>query len=140
MTIAGTAIPGALFTRLTGGTALTALLANGTSSVFGPGVPNGADFPYVTFKKMGGAPDNTTPSDMRSYLYSVVGFSEVSQSEANQIDNCVDDLLNGYGLPLEDYTTIWMVRETELPEIVEHPDDNKMIFRSGALYRITIDR
>jgi hypothetical protein len=76
---------------------------------------------------------------MRSYLYSVVGFSEVSQSEANKIDNRVDDLLNGHNLSLENYTTIWMVRETELPDLVEHPDDNTLIFRAGALYRITID-
>lgn len=139
MTIAGTAIPGALYTRLAGDTTLRTMLADGSASVFDTGVPNDVDYPYVRFNKMGGAPDNTTPSDMRSYLYSVVGFSEVSQSEANQIDNRIDDLLNGYGLPLETYTTIWMVRETELPNIVEHPDDRLTIYRSGALYRIIID-
>lgn len=139
MTIAGTAIPGALYSRLSGDATLTAMLASGSASVFASGVSNKAGFPYVRFTKMGGAPDNTTPSDMRSYLYSVVGFSEVSQSEANKIDNRVDDLLNGHNLSLENYTTIWMVRETELPDLVEHPDDNTLIFRAGALYRITID-
>ena len=141
MTTAGTAIPSALYDILMGDATLTGLLATykGTASVFGPGVPNHADFPYVTFRKIGGAPDNTTPSDMRSYLYSVVGFSEDSQSEANQIDNRVDELLDGHSLSLSGYTTLWMKRETELPEIVEHPNDNKLIYRSGAYYRIIID-
>ena len=139
MTIAGTAIPGAIYTRLTGDATLTGLLAHAGTSVYGPGVPNNADFPYVKFSKMGGAPDNTTPSDMRSYLYDVVAFSEVSQKEANEIDNRVDELLNKYNLPLDTYTTIWAVRETELPDLVEHPDDKKMVYRSGAIYRITID-
>ena len=57
------ALTSAIYTTLTGGTALTSLLA-GTASVYYNAAPDDATFPYVVFNYQSNLEENQTPSRM----------------------------------------------------------------------------
>ena len=96
--------------------------------------------PYIIFNKMGGGPDNMTPSDSRSYLYFVRAYSAVSAAHAGTIDAQAMLLLHKKTLSVSGYTNYWTVRESDAPQTVDNLPSGERAYQSGGFYRIKIDQ
>lgn len=126
----------AVYSRLTGGTALIAVL--GGTAIYNTHAPDGASLPYVVYSQQTGSPDNLTPSDSRTLLYWVRVYSS-SGAQAGTIDALVSGLLHKQTLTVTGYTNYGTRRETEISTI-EIDDAGRRIYQSGAFYRIQIDQ
>ena len=131
------AIDSALYSTLSGGTALTALLAT-TSSIYHIRAPNVSTLPYVVYSLQGGGKENLTPSDMGNYVYFIRAYSATSAKAAGTIHDEIVKLLHGKTLTVTGYTNYWTVLEGE-QETAEEEPNAAPIFMSGGLYRIKID-
>ena len=130
-------INAALYTKLSSGTALAALLA-GSTSVYNLQAPDSTTFDYVVFSPAGGGPSNITPSDLREQLYNVRGYSDTSAGKAGSIDAQISALLHHGTLSVTGYTTMAINREQDY-QLVENPPSGKPIYTAGGIYRIYID-
>ena len=126
----------ALWTKLTAGTALTALLP-GTASVYRTQAPEGAALPYVVFPLYAGGPLNITSSDMRDIVYYIRGYGTTT-GQAGSIDYQVSSLLHKGTIAVTGYTTYNLIREQDI-ELPEDLPNGQTIFGFGGLYRIRID-
>ena len=126
----------ALRATLTGGTALTALLA-GTASVYNGVVPMGQAFPAIVYSHQGGGDINESPHRSRNLLYTVKAISAVSMTQAGNIDAAADALLHGKALTVSGWTNYWLMRESDL-RLVETTPEGGSYFTSGGVYRIRI--
>ena len=129
------ALGSAIYSRLTGGTALIAAL--GGTAIYRTVAPDTAGYPRVVFSHVTGGPDNITTSDNRTQIVQIMSWSD-NQSEAGSIDALVSTLLHRYSLSVTGYTVWWCARETEY-SLVEIPPNADPIFGVGADYRIRLD-
>lgn len=127
----------ALYSTLTGGTALTSLLAT-SSSVYHIRAPNVTTFPYVVFSIQGGGPENIAPSELHNYVYFIRAYSATSATAASNIHTEIRKLLHHKQITISGFTNFWTALETELETAEENPDKTP-IFMSGGLYRIRFD-
>jgi hypothetical protein len=130
------ALGSAIYSKLTGGTALTALLS-GTGAVYLDQAPDNGTLPYVIYNLMAGGPSNIYPHDLRSLVYQVRGYSG-TQLAAGNIDKQCSLLLHKQALTVTGYTNIWTVRETDIV-LNENTPSGEIIYSAGALYRINLD-
>ena len=126
-----------LYSTLTGGTALTALLS-GTAAVYNTKAPDTATYPYVVFSLQAGQPLNINPSDIREEVYWIRAHSQTSMGNAGSIDAQISNLIDRKTLSISGYTNYFTVREQEVA-IVEQAPDGVDVFTAGAMYRISID-
>ena len=126
----------AIYTKLTGGTALTALLS-GTAAIYYLQAPDNGTLPFVIFRHMAGGPTNDYPHDSREDILFAAGYS-TSPAHAGTIDAQISALLHRGTLTVTGYTNWWIARETETALIENAPDGTK-VYMSGAQYRIRID-
>lgn len=127
----------AIYTRLTGGTALTALLS-GTAAVYAGQAPQGAALPYIVYNQQSGGDENLTPSRSKSYLYQIQIYSGVSQSAAWAIDAQVDALLHGHTFTVGGgWTNWWTAKDGELP-LIETKPSGDVVYSVRSLYRIKL--
>ena len=127
----------AIYTRLTGGTALTALLS-GTAAVYSGLAPQGAALPYIVYNQQSGGDENLTPSRSKSYLYQIQIYSGVSQAAAWAIDAQVDALLHGYTFAVGGgWTNWWTAKDGELP-LIETKPNGDVVYSVRSLYRIKL--
>ncbi len=131
------AIDTALYSTLSGGTALTSLLASPTS-VYHIRAPNVTAFPYVVFSLQAGGKENINPSDLGNYVYFIRAYSATSAAGAGAIHNEIVKLLHNKTLTITGYTNLWTALEQEEESAEEEPNAAP-IFMSGGLYRIRID-
>ena len=129
-------IGSALYSKLTAGTALTALLS-GTSAVYRNLAPDHATLPYVVFSLSAGGPLNRTPSDSREQVYFVRAYASGANT-AGRIDGEVSSLLHHGSISVSGYTNYLIDRETDF-ELVETPESGDKVYMAGAYYRISID-
>jgi hypothetical protein len=129
----------ALYDTLRAGTALTSLLA-GTTAIYNQQPPDQSAMPYIIFNKMGGGPDNSTPSDSRSYLYFVRAYSTTSAAHAGTIDAQAMLLLHQKTLSVTGYSNYWTVRESDAPQTVDNLPSGERAYQSGGFYRIKVDK
>lgn len=127
----------ALYGRLAGGTALTALLA-GTASIYNSLAPPGSAHDLIVFSHQGGGDENLTPSRMRNVVYLVKGISTQGMPRAGQIDAAIDTLLHNQPLSVGGWANFWLAREGDV-RYSELADDGKRYFHSGGLYRVRLD-
>jgi hypothetical protein len=127
----------AIYTKLAGGTVLTALLTNGTASIFYQQAKDNAVPPYVVWNHMAGGPTNDYPHDSRDQIVFVRGYSTVP-ALAGTIDAQISTLLHRGTLAVSGYTNWWLARETETALIENAPDGTK-VYMAGAQYRIKLD-
>lgn len=125
-----------IYSTLTGGTALTALLSSGTA-VYSQQAPAGAVLPYVVFSLQAGGPVNMTKSDMRDEIMFVRGYA-TGQAVAGSMDAQISALLHKKSLTVTGFTNFWTARETDL-QLVEQTPAGEQVFMAGALYRIRLD-
>ena len=130
------AMGSALYSKLTGGTALVALLANGTA-IYRTQAPDQSPLPYVVFSVYSGGPLNITGSDMREEVYFVRGYASLP-AVAGSIDLQISALLHKGTVSVSGYNNYLSVREMDL-ELVENPPNGEKVFMSGGLYRISLD-
>lgn len=131
------AIDVALYSTLTGGTALTNMLG-GTASVYHIRAPDNADYPYVVFSVQGGGAENINPSDMRNYLYYVRCYTQTGADNAALIHEQIKALLDKQTLTVTGFTNIWTRYETEI-EMSQELASGVPVYTDGGLYRIRLD-
>lgn len=139
MSIPFTALGSAIYTTLTGSTALTGLLA-GTTSVYHTMAPQGAQMPYVIFAKQAGSTRRTLGNgkawDEGVYLVKAV-TDEPSALKAGRIASQVDTLLDRVDLTVDGGTALMCHRETDV-SYPETTGDGRRINHVGATYRIGV--
>jgi hypothetical protein len=131
------ALSTALYSTLTGGTALTALLS-GTAAVYNTQAPDGAATPYVVFSLQGGGPLNITPSDVREEVVFIRAYSKTSMANASNIDAQINSLIHKQTLTVSGYTNYFTVREQDFA--ISEPQENGIkMYMAGANYRLSLD-
>jgi hypothetical protein len=126
----------ALYSTLTGGTALTALLASG-SAVYYQQAPDNATLPFVVFSHQAGGPDNITAHNMRNQLVYVRGYAS-TPATAGSIDAQISNLIHKHALSVSGYTNFWTVRETDVYPPPEQLPNNERVYSAGAVYRVRL--
>lgn len=129
------ALGSAIYSKLTGSSNLTGLLA-GTGAVYRMQAPEAAALPFVVFGLQAGGPENITASDLRDEVYNVQAYAR-TPALAGSIDAQVSSLLHHGSLTVSGYTNIWCGRETDL-EYTESEPTGAIIYHAGALYRIRL--
>lgn len=127
-----------LYNKLTGGTALTSLLA-GTVSVYDTLVPRGASYPVVTFALQGGGDANETPRRRKELRYLVKGISDASGKEAGTIDAQIDTLLHGGVVTVTGWNSITTMRVADV-SYAETTPEGRNFWHVGGVYRLIMDQ
>lgn len=126
-----------LYTKLSGDTALVALLSGGTP-IFKYNAPPDTDRPYVVYFPTGGPGlENITPSELGNFVYAVKAVADTNL-EAGQIDAAIKTCLHKKNLTVSGYTNYDTRREEEVDYVEDAPNGNP-IYHHGAYYRIRID-
>ena len=132
-------IAAAIYTNLTGASALTTLLNAGTAGVFETLAPEGEDPPYVVYN----AQSPSTPVyafgtavKWEDAIYQVQAVTEGhTAAAAGTIADKIDDALNGATLTITGYTAMYVARiqTVDYPELAA---GGKRFNHRGGLYRI----
>jgi hypothetical protein len=128
------ALNAAIYTKLSGGTALTGLL--GGTFIYYQQAPDGRAAPYLIFNFQGGGYENLTSHDTWNGIYFARGFSP-NAATAGSIDAAAHALLHRVPLSVAGWTNFWLVREQDLA-LVENLPNGKKIYMSGGMYRIRL--
>ena len=127
----------AIFSRLSGATALTALLP-GTASIYALQAREGAAYPYVVYSIQGGGDENMSANRTKNLVYFVRAYGTVN-AQAGSIDAQIDAALHLVPFTgVTGWVNFWLARETDL-ELVENPPTGGQVFMNGALYRVRLD-
>lgn len=132
------ALATALYSQLTGGTALTALLA-GTTSVYHLQAPEDASLPYVVYSVQAGGDTNQSPNRDKNLLIYVRCFAASGALEAGQLDAQIDQRLHMQNMPVTGWTNVWLARETDM-ESAETLTNGSIIYSAGGMYRLRLDQ
>jgi hypothetical protein len=124
----------ALFTRMSAGTALTALLP-GTASIYDTQAPDNATLPFVVFSHTDGGPENLDANNLEINLWYIRVYGSTSAKNTTEVFEQVDNLLNRVNITITGYNTLWCAREQNIKGIEITPDGSK-IWNAGAIYRI----
>ena len=128
----------AIFSKLTGASTVTSLLAT-SGSVFNVTVPTGYGYPLILFNLQGGGDLNDTPRRAKEPLYQVKALSDISMYEAGQIDDAMDAVLHNTTLTVSGWTNYWCARESDV-RFAESLPDGSYIYHSGGIYRIGVSK
>jgi hypothetical protein len=125
-----------IYSTLSGGTALTALLA-GTTSFYNAVVPVDAAFDCVVFQLMGGGDENETPRRSKSLVYMLKAISQTSMKTAGLIDAQIDLLFHRKTITATGWTNFWTARETDIA-YAETTPEGRNYWHCGGLYRVRL--
>lgn len=128
----------ALYSRLSGGTALTTLLS-GTASIYNLLAPDGAALDYVVYQLQGGGDENFNAHRTKNLLYLVKSYSDDGPARAGTIDAQVDALLHMQPLTVTGWGNFWLARETDVSTIEIDEAEAKTCMAGGA-YRIRLEK
>lgn len=128
----------AIYSRLTGGTALTALLTSGTAIYFKQAPDHSEDSDFVIFDYGSEVDLSFSPGREKDVLVLAKGIS-TKPAAAGSIDFQIDALLNDQALTLSGWSNRWIRRETGIsyPEVDEA---KRKWYHAGAYYRITLQK
>lgn len=131
----------ALYSRLSGGTALTSLIG-GTASprIYKDMAPEGTTLPYVVFSWAGGGYEPTSPHVDGNGVIRVRAFSSTSASSAGSIAAAVFTLLDRLPLTITGWNNSWIAGESPHIELFELDESGLVIWSSGDDYRVRIDK
>ncbi len=132
----------AIYNRLMGGTALTALLAGGTAgtAIYEDHAPFDAALPYVVFNAQAGTWDELE-GDARfaEIVYQVQAVSGSAwPKEASAIDAQIDARLHAAPLSVTGYGLLAVRRESDVQ--YAEVSGNQTFQHVGALYRIELQK
>jgi hypothetical protein len=126
----------AIYARLSGGTALTALLA-GTASIYDGVVRRDASYDVVVFQLSGGGDANATPRRRKELLYSVKAISATGARAAGAIDAQIDTLLHEQTLTITGWENYWLAREGDFA-YAETTPEGLNYWHAGGTYRLIL--
>jgi len=130
------ALNSAIYGKLAGGTALTALLSG--TAIYYLQAPPEAVLDYVVWSYQGGGDENLTPNRTKNLMVFVRGYSSAGPAKAGSIDAQVDALLHLKSVSASGWTNFWLARETDVAT-VEYDAANVPTWMSGAMYRVRLD-
>lgn len=126
----------AIYSTLSAGTALTALLA-GSTSVYNMQAPDGATFDYVLWDLQAGGDDNMTAHRTKNLVLFVRGYSSTSAARAGSIDSQIDALLHKQVLSVSGWSNFWSAREEDV-DTVEVTESGNKVYMAGGMYRLRL--
>ena len=136
------AIDLALYNKLTGSTALTALTSGGTASpsVYQWLAPENQDPPYVIYNKQASTPQHTLSGvAFENLLYAVKGVTlGHSAAAAGTIASTIDTVLADQALTITGYTHMYLRRVSDI-DYPETAAGGQRYQHRGALYRVFAD-
>lgn len=124
----------AMYSQLSGGTALTGLL--GGTAIYYQQAPDNANLPYVVWSYQSAGYENLTPREMWSGLLWVRGYA-ATPALAGSVDTQIHALLHEKALTVTGWTNFWLVREGDF-ENVETLPNGKKVHMAGGMYRIRL--
>lgn len=135
----------ALWTQLKSGTALTALLGDGTAGIFEDHASQSADLPYVIFNEQAGNWEQVmegqggTAARFYSGVWQVRAVSgSAYPKEAAAIDAQIDARLHDAALTVAGYGVLRIHRESTVR--FAETEGNQTIQHVGALYRVELQK
>lgn len=128
----------ALYEALTGGTALTALLA-GTTSVYNNTAPADSPFDYVSFNQQVGDDENMDDHRRVDWRYTVKGVSAVSMAAGGNIATEIDALLHAIPLTVSGWTNIWQRRLNTI-RYQEITAEGECFYHCGGIYQFRLEK
>ena len=131
------AIDAALYSKLTGGTALVAALASGTP-IWNSEVPEGSSYPVVVFGLSSGMDDNACPWRNKNMMYFAKAISTTSLAQSGSIDALVDALLNGGTISPTGWACYWMRRASTIRYVEYDPASGTRYYHTGGIYRVRV--
>lgn len=131
------ALGSAVYSKLTGSTALTSLLA-GTTSIYNVMPPYEAAYDYVVFNMQGAAEPNDTQHRVKDITLQVRAYS-TALNRAGSIDYQADALLHNGLLSITGWTQIFLARSADI-ELVEYDESDRPIYTRGGLYDLKIEK
>lgn len=129
------ALNAAIYTKLSGGTALTTLL--GGTAIFYQQAPDAQALPFVLWDIASDFDENMTANRTKNCVVFIRGFASTPIT-AGSIDSAVDALVNGSVLSVSGYANFWTQRENGF-QLVETDATGKRTHMSGAQYRVRLD-
>jgi hypothetical protein len=129
-------VEAALYSRLSGGTALTALL--GGTKIYNGLAPQGTVTPYVVFSQLSGIEENLTPTDSENLVYQVKGISSAGMAAAGSIADAINVLLHEQLLTVTGWGCFWCTRERHIR--YEEAESGERVAHAGATYRIRLTK
>ena len=129
----------AVYSRLSGASGITSLLAQGTASLFHLQAKNNATLPYCIWSLQGGGDDNDTANRTKNLVLFVRAYSGVSALQAGSIDAQIDTALHLVPLTVSGWTDFWLAREEDLETVETEPNGQK-IYMQGGFYRARLDK
>ena len=134
MTSPYNALNAALYTKLSGGTALTGAL--GGTCIYHGLAPEGAALPYVVWSYVAGGHENMTPNESVNAVVYVRAYATTAKQAAT-LDAYAAELLETT-LSVTGWNNYWLAREESivLPEL---DAAGKATWSCGAYYRVRLD-
>lgn len=132
------ALGSAVYGKLSGGTALTALLA-GATSVYNVAPPFEAAYDYVVFNVQTGNEENDSAHRVKDITLQVRAYS-TALNRAGSIDAACDVLLHRQALSVSGWVEIFTPQRIQDIEIIEYDESDRPIYTRGGLYELKIEK
>lgn len=130
----------AIYSKLTGGTALINLLADTQlPSVYSWQAPDIAIYPFVVFNDMADTELNETSREVHDMIYQVRGFTKANMKAAKAIDYQIRLLLHEVSLSVSSFAVLKIARIGSV-RFVENQQSTDKVFSAGGLYRLRVTR
>jgi hypothetical protein len=130
------ALETALYSQLSGGTALVAAL--GGTAIYNGQIPADASLPCVTYSLASGMEENLTRTRSNRMVYLVKAIAP-SLYQAGQIADLVDALLHDHELSPTGFHNFWTARETVV-RYQEIDPAGHIIGHAGGEYAFRLER
>ena len=128
------ALNAALYSKLTGGTALVSAL--GGTCIYHGLAPEGAALPYVVWSYAAGGHENMTPRESVNAVIYVRAYA-ASAKTAAILDGYVAELMETE-LSVTGWNNYWLAREESIV-LPETDEAGKTTWSCGAYYRVRLD-
>jgi hypothetical protein len=126
----------ALYSKLTGTSAITTLLSSNTA-VFNQQATQAAALPFVVFQQMSETDMNESPHRSKALLYLVKGIASTGFKQAGDIDNAIDTALHRTTLTVSGWTNYLVRRESSVRYVEPLPGGGN-VYHAGGIYRLRI--
>jgi hypothetical protein len=126
----------AIYSQLSGGTALVAAL--GGTALYYAQAPDNARPPYIVWDWNAGGDDNMTASRTKDVTAFVRAYA-ATPAQAGSIDALMDARLNDVTLSPSGWANFWTRRTADFAG-VDTDNANRRVYYSGGNYRFRIER
>ncbi len=128
------ALNAAIYSKLSGGTALVTAL--GGTCIYHGVAPEGKAFPYVIWSYVAGGHENMTPNESVNAVVYVRAYATTAKQAAT-IDGLAAELLETT-LTVTGWNNYWLAREESIV-LPETDSAGKTTWSCGACYRVRLD-